>query len=527
MLIILITWILLLILCLLVSQLISNKGEIPLFTRFFLGLAVFSVYLHLWAIFLPVKYSLIPVILFCSIAFFIRSYREEFLLVLKEHAKELGYKEVVILIIFLFIASLPNYINDDAAYYQQTIKWLSEYGYVQGLANLKIHFGLVSGWHLTSSAFYFEELPFTRYYNFNGLVLFVLITSLRKEYPKFDLVTYTVLLFIGSLFINAPSPDLIVMCGIVWLLGRINKINAFYFSVIVGFLITVKVTSAGLLFFFLPVLRRYSSNAWGIAGALLIFGFIFISRNLILSGYPLFPLNILPGFGIHQVPVELLQSFQLSVMQEIFDIFHLSVAEHYEYLTGYLDRFKALFQMRDYKVVMNLLCVMAFVLTPVILILKKKRDSVLIAFATFLNGFFWFSQAPYYRFALGYVIFMFFIINESFIKSQSRKAISYFYVLTIVAAIAVNLNLNKFLFLVECGEEKKYSVENILYPVDFPYVLYKKTDSFNVTQCAYCFDAPLPCFSQPVMEHYILDKGYKPVLMDPQDPGQGFIIKEL
>lgn len=528
MLILLFSWSILLIFSLLVSQLISSKRDIPLFSRFFLGLAVISVYLHLWAIFLPTQYALIPLILFAVIAIFNKRYRDIFFSVVKENFKALGYKEVVMLIVFLFIGSLPSFINDDAAYYQQTIKWLSEYGYVQGLANLKIHFGLSSSWHLIASSFYFDELPFSRYYNFNGLVLWVLILSLQKQFPKYNPVTLTVLLFFGSLFINAPSPDLIIMCGTVWLLVNLDKINALYFAIIVGFLITVKVTSAGLLIFLLPVLRRYSSNAFGIAGVLLIFGFIFISRNLILSGHPMFPINIIPGFGIHQVPVDRLHSFQLNVMQEIFDVFHLSVTAYYEYLTSYWDRFTALFQVRDYKVIMNILCVMAFVVTPLILVLKKKRNSLLIGFAILLNGFFWFAQAPYYRFALGYVIYMFLIFSDSFIKkSRIHKVTPYFYGLTIVAVLIINLNLNKILYLVECGEEPEYAFKNIIYPVDFREVPYESSAPFKITNCAYCFDTPIPCYSEPVIEHYIINKGHEPALINPNDPGRGFFMKEL
>ena len=63
---------------------------------------------------------------------------------------------LLLLVLVLFQSSSSSFFIDNETYYIQTIKWLNEYGFVPGLANLHIFFGQTSGWHILQSVFSFS-----------------------------------------------------------------------------------------------------------------------------------------------------------------------------------------------------------------------------------------------------------------------------------------------------------------------------------------------------------------------------------
>jgi hypothetical protein len=529
MIILLISWSILLILCLIISEWLCIRGD-DFFINFFLGLAVLSVYLQLWAIFLPVKYSLLPLILLIFYTLFRKRVITGYKARINEFVQQINVKGALILVVLLFIASMPVYINDDGAYYQQTIKWFSEFGFVKGLANIKVHIGLGSSWHLISSAFYFEELPFTRYYNFNGLVLFVLIISLLKsQAERFRLITLTVLFTLGALLVNAPSPDLLVLAGTVWILLNLKEVKPLHLAVIIGFLITVKVTAAGLLFFFFPVYQKPEnrSRIFEVFGVLTVFAVLLIIRNIVLTGYPFFPVSTILGSGDHQVPEVFIEMFRANVIPETFDKFQLNLAAQYDLMNNYWHRFQALFLVRKYKVIMNILCIMAFTISPYLLLKRRKPMDRLMAAGIFLTGIFWFLQAPNYRFVLGFIIFMFYLVVEKWHFDPVIKYKNVLFGLCLAAIVFLNFRLQNVLYVVDCGEGKAAGPHLLMHPVPYNIIDYTSKDGFNVTDCPYCFNTPLPCYSAPVMQHYVRRFGFDVVYKNRQDIGDGFKMKKI
>ena len=522
MLILLIFWCLLFVITIVITEWRYIKTD-DIFMRFLLGLAVLSGYLHLWAIFLPVKYSLLPVILLTGIFLINPNLRTPIFttfLDLLKHTNIYGY---IVLLVVLSIASFPSFFNDDGAYYQQTIKWFSSYGFVPGLANLKMHLGLGSAWHLLSSAFYQEEFPVTRYYNFNGLLLWLFIISLlRKE--KFQLITLTIVLFVGCIFVNSPSPDLLIAIVTFWILLNYKDVDMRLLAIIIGFLITVKITAAGLLFFFVPLYRKINTLrlGWQISLPLMAFIFILIIRNIILTGYPMFPLHFTGGFGTHQVPDIIIDMFRQDVILEIYDRFSVNLS-HYDIINNYGDRFKALFAVRPYKVLMNLLCVLSFIITPLLLLRRQNVTDKILAGVILLNGIFWFWQAPNYRFVLGYVIFMFFVIQNQIPvvnKLSNHKGI--LFSITLIAVSLFIFNSASVLYQVSCGEKNSISFQQIIYPVPYNNIAYDTMDGFVITNCPYCYNAPLPCYSEGVLNSYVRKYNYEIVYTDMANIRKGF-----
>lgn len=219
------------------------------------------------------------------------------------------YLLVITLLIIAQCASIP-YIIDNETYYIQTIKWLNEYGFVKGLANLHIFFGQTSGWHITQSVFNFSFL----YDNFNDLSGFCLMignifaveklnhyfTNQNKNHLVIGLLPIAnVLLF---QFVSAPSPDLpvYILSFIAFLLfvenyHSVTKTVLNDLTVIVLFLFYIKPTAFLLLL--LPailLLKDYKKVSQTLFPSftigILVLG-LFITKNVILTGYPLFPLT--------------------------------------------------------------------------------------------------------------------------------------------------------------------------------------------------------------------------------------------
>lgn len=219
------------------------------------------------------------------------------------------YLAVIALLIVAQCASIP-YIIDNETYYIQTIKWLNEFGLVKGLANLHIFFGQTSGWHITQSVFNFSFL----YDNFNDLSGFCLLignifaveklnhyfTNQHKNHLLIGLLPIAnVLLF---QFISAPSPDLpvYILSFMAFLLFVENYHSATRtvltdLTIIVLFLFYIKPTAFLLLLlpliFLLKDYKKVSHSVFpSFTLGTVVLG-LFITKNTLLTGYPMFPLT--------------------------------------------------------------------------------------------------------------------------------------------------------------------------------------------------------------------------------------------
>lgn len=209
-------------------------------------------------------------------------------------------------IIILQSAAAP-FVLDNESYYIQTVKWLNQYGFVNGLANLHVLLGQCSGWHIAQSVFSFSFL----YPNFNDLSGFCLLLGNFYAFCRFDDVAKTgdrsglvfglfpVLNVFLLRFTGAPSPDIAVYV-LTFIVAdhfirsfKTTDRSAFSLLFILA-LFAVYCKTSAISLMLLPLFWLISSPKKFIdpklaALALCIF-IIFIAKNCILSGYPLHPL---------------------------------------------------------------------------------------------------------------------------------------------------------------------------------------------------------------------------------------------
>lgn len=307
-----------------------------------LGLFAVTLLASLWAIFGPISLGFT---VFLTIISLISSYyfRTDLLLTWKTSVKSLGafslpLKSLFTLssILILVQCATSPFIVDNETYYIQTIKWLNEYGLVPGLANLHLFFGQTSGWHIAQSAYSLSFL-YENFNDLNGFLLLLLNFCAFERLHSYSVTQNKIDLAFGLLplsyiflfqFVNAPSPDLAVYAlAFLAFFIYISEENATeklkLLSVLVLFATYIKITAVVLLL--LPIIvwvkhvKQINNQLMAIRllGGLVLF--LFVIKNSILTGYPLYPLTFLPySDADYMVPKDILLYFFSNDMMHSF-----------------------------------------------------------------------------------------------------------------------------------------------------------------------------------------------------------------
>nr|WP_309642077.1 hypothetical protein [Flavobacterium sp.] len=278
------------------------------------GMFATTILASIWAIFgrINVEFQLFLTALQC---FIIVVFKKEWYAVYESFWNQIkslaGKLKIIFGVILLFTlihsVSNSNFI-DNETYYIQTIQWLNEYGFVKGLANLHLFLAQTSGWHILQSAFSFSYVS-NHWNHLNGFCLL-----LGNLFAIFQLNDYFKTrnrwhLWIGLLpimnvvlfpFCSVPSPDLAVIMLSLLLFyyfikqrdeNEMETINVLF--IIAVFIIYIKITALPLML--LPLLylgmhfkKMNAKITLSLVVGLLVF-IVFIIKNTILTGYPLFP----------------------------------------------------------------------------------------------------------------------------------------------------------------------------------------------------------------------------------------------
>ena len=199
--------------------------------QLFSGIFAVSLVWTVIAFFFPLdlKVELITIIIGLAGFFYYKIYNQ-----LWNFFRETSPSFFVVLLIIIFFGSYYPFILDHFGYYLPTIKWLSEFGLVQGISNLDLTLGQMSVWHLLQAGFSNFSDPFLRLNTV--LLIFYLIYIFEKK-------SWIHLVFLPILFLfsQSPSPDLPVIVLSLILLNEIlnsnkNAVLLFAFSAFVFFI---------------------------------------------------------------------------------------------------------------------------------------------------------------------------------------------------------------------------------------------------------------------------------------------------
>lgn len=452
----------------------------------FLGLLSATLFASIWAIFGRINIEFHSILLILNLIIFfkfksdIKSIYNSFVHEFKNLNPTLKVFLVAVTTLIIAQSSSIPYVIDNESYYIQTIKWLNEYGFVKGLGNLHIFYAQTSGWHIAQSAFNFSFL----YENFNDLSGFCLLlgnifaifklneyfSTTNKNYLIIGLLPLANVFFFQ--FISAPSPDIpiYILTFIIFFYFIENFKNTTIenfnlITLLVLFALFIKVTSVALLI--LPIILLIN-NFKSFAPKLLpitIFGLLFLSlfiaKNSLLTGYPLFPFTRLELDYNHIIP--------RNVISYLF-----SEQMRYNYFISESELNQLSFSQIAAKwllsskinAIFNGLTILIVALSPIFISKYFNKKSVwIIYFVILFQLLILLFTSPQYRFFIHLTLFFSFFIFACWFAN--KKLIFAFYYLSIALIVLVlffpvsykSLTENKLI-----GKNSRFSATNILYP---------------------------------------------------------------
>ena len=324
-------------------------------------------------------------------------------------------------------AALP-FIIDNETYYIQTIKWLNEYGFVPGLANLHLFFGQTSGWHIAQSVYSFSFL-YDRFNDLNGCC-FILVNywAFQKLHSYFSTNNRLDLVF-GLLplsyvflfqFISAPSPDFpVYVFGIILFSLYLEREDFIIISAISVFLVYIKITAIVLLL--LPILLLFKNykelknklTSYSIIGGVTLV--ILLLKNSILTGYPLFPLTFIT-----------LSEINYGVPKEIMSFFFSQDMMHSFYMPfGTLDNASIIEILKKYffsngiDSIIGIATLFIVIVSPFVILKKYKKQNISsIYFLFILLLFLLVFSSPQYRFYVYFSLFFSLLLLASILNNN-------------------------------------------------------------------------------------------------------------
>ena len=465
-------------------------------------------------------------------------------------------KGILIIISFLILAQAasPPFLIDNESYYTQTIKWLNEYGFVNGLVNLHVFLGQTSGWHILQSAFNFSFL----YQNFNDISALVLLLgnfytiSLLSEYitkrnpSKLNLVfglfpLWNVFLF---QFISAPSPDIaIYVLGFILLHQFILCYNsytksAFLVVVLLSlFLAYIKLTGFIFCIFPLVLYKRYFVFTRSTTSVIVLFGsltlLLFAIKNMIVTGNLLFPLEGIDSLKTSWSLPKEIEAYFANYMQPY--AYHLS-AEAFEKASIWFRLKTWLLAPIPYGV-FNLLMIILLAIIPFTIKKLKHNGFWTIYYVAVFNMLLLFITSPQYRFFFPFIL-CFSLILASLIlihKTTIKVVLVFCTILTIVPLFFQTNNkhftANKYHQATSLFSIKYFlkPYQNSKYPKAYKTIKLNETSLNTPTKVDFFWgtgDIPLPAINKEQLQFFIDNFDVQPQQRS-KNLKDGFISKKL
>ena len=450
-----------------------------------LGLFSITLAATVWAFYGPIATTFHAFLILLSILFWYRN-QAVFTLILQTTLSKIKSFSLHVKILFavssFFIlaqsANMP-FIIDNESYYIQTIKWLNEYGFVKGLANLHLFFGQTSGWHITQSVYSFSFL-YDRFNDLNGFCLllgnFFAFQKLHSYFTKgnrLDLVFGLLPLTYAFLFqfISSPSPDFPVyifafMLFSMYLQNKATNDGFLIIAILAIFVVYIKITAAVLLLFPLILLVNHFAIVKKQLVPILCLGslvlLLFVLKNTMLTGYPLFPLLCfrIDAFD-YTVPSVIMDFFFSKSMLNSFYIANSAFND-----ASLLDLVKHYFLYNGMAGYIGVLSVLTLIVTPIV-IFKKHLPKALwtIYFVFLVLAVLLCISSPQYRFYIYFTLFFLLLLLSSWIANPKWILRLYALSLLIVGGLVfIPLSFGSLTANVFLSQNSTFHLKNIAIP---------------------------------------------------------------
>lgn len=522
-----------------------------------LGLGLSSVLIlgHVWAFFdgFDSVFHLVLLVLNFSLGIFFRHdisrYLGESFKAIIELAPSLKTLLGVLFLLILAKSASLGAVLDNENYYIQTIKWLNEYGFVKGVGNLHLFFGQTSGWHVLQSVFSFHFLDI-ELNDLGGFLLLMLNLYAVKELKSQDfslICGLPVLNFLVLEFAIVPSPDFGIVLFSILIVFHFFKSFAqpkqedvmllllFFLSAML-----IKITAFGLIVFPMVLLLKLKNLSIQFYSKLLLvaigFSLLWIGKNIIITGYPLFPSEAFSGvFSLnHQIP-ENLYNYSLR-KDKLFEFFvsvqDLNSMSKTELFWKWLTHSKL-------GIIFNLIILSLLVFVPILITKSKTQKRYWWIYASFVIQILFLAlTSPQYRFMLHYIVIFVLLLFGVLFKNYKLKlsvlflsqAITLWF---IVFPVRYNALTSKNYQLESVG----FQLKNILRPAPNSSIL-SEYETIKMGNLKYhspkeevyfwnTGDGKLPCVNETQLNYLMTQTGFRPQLRDSTDLSKGFYAEKV
>ncbi len=304
------------------------------------------------------------------------------------------------------------FILDNESYYVQTIKWTNEYGFVKGLGNLNVAFGQTSPWHVLQAGFNFSFLT-QRINDINGFLMVICSFFMLFKFDKrlqlenrFHWIGFVLLFNVLTFqFVNAPSPDfpvfMIVQVLFYLLLKNYKAIGDTKIIIfLLALLIFIKITIAPLGLILLLFLIKKRKELFFLFFTSTLFGGLWIAKNAILTGYPLYPFEFFALNVDWKMPESLLSNINNMIRNHEF----MTIKNHK--LLTILDKFIIWIQFSGITGIFNKGILLLFMVAPFTKKMRSQSKYKVLYVALLLHFVIVFIYSPQFRFFLAEFIFL-------------------------------------------------------------------------------------------------------------------------
>lgn len=417
----------------------------------------------------------------------------------------------IILLLVLENATQRPTNPDTSLYHAQAIRWIETYPAVPGLGNLHGRLAFNSSWFVTNALFSFSFLELRSFHLsagflfiaamlvfWQGLVALILGHFSASNLLKTGFLPLAFYVLGGEL--SSPGTDLPVSL-LIWLvvvlwLEKSESEKPYHtplIALLVSFAITAKLSTLPLALLLVPLLLQDKQR---IVSAVAIVGLVllpFLLRNLILSGYLVYPLPWLDWFPFDwKVPFEFAESDRQDVIAfgrfvGAGDIF----APFSEWFPYWLSR----------QTINRRIIFFAALLTPLAgLPLRFAPRAIWTGWLALYGGiWFWLSSAPDFRFGYGFLVAVLLLALVPWLLLVIQRWPGIQKAFTPLACWLLTAYL---LFTLARSLEWRTFPSRILLPADYDRVpvdvcFLANAPAFCAQEYGYCGYAQLPCAPSP------------------------------
>lgn len=223
--------------------------------------------------------------------------------------------------IMLMIGVLPDTHYDTALYHAQAIRWIEKYGVVKGLGNLHHRLAYNSSFLVLQALFGYKSVFGIELHSMNAYIAWILLVwsvgSLsiwkKDKMQLFDVgkLLYMLYLYLQVDRLSSPNTDFLAISLTLYILSKWleakeenKKIETYLFLCFLAvFALTLKLSvGACLLLAIYPLYLLCKNKQWTLMGRALMVGILiglpFLLRNIMISGYLLYPVSSLGISGL-------------------------------------------------------------------------------------------------------------------------------------------------------------------------------------------------------------------------------------